>query len=342
MTAPLKRALRRLAIAGTIACAGPLLVIPSAQASTPFDPNSNLDGQAGMFPSADGNCTGTDDGSTMMPVMLRANAAPIGKSLTASSTVTDAGGLDSVTTTLAGTGRAWLRSSGSDPASVDVAITSARATTTSTLPVSSCRTHEYMNFSASVGFTLTRPTIMTIDAAGHGVGGYRWQISSSPSFPPWDPTPGVSEVSAFGQSERIHTTRYLAAGTYYAFVTASAFAGTNRTVTQSGSSSVHISFPAAGSRTAAHNSAYATMPTARNCSLHSINPRITTNATAAKQIKSVAFRVNGRLVRTAKAPHRGATFKLPATDDQNATVTATAKLRTGKTVTSSASYLQCS
>jgi len=60
------------------------------------------------------------------------------------------------------------------------------------------------------------------------------------------------------------------------------------------------------------------------------------------RLKSIAFQVNGHTVKKLTHPKRGALVKLAAPDNLPITVTAKVKLRTGKTATSSASYLQCS
>ena len=65
-------------------------------------------------------------------------------------------------------------------------------------------------------------------------------------------------------------------------------------------------------------------------------------AKADKRIKSVVFQLNGKTVKKVKHPARGTTVALKPTDDAPVTVTAKAKLKNGKTVTTRAHYLECS
>jgi len=335
----------RLLAAGAALCCGPFLAVPAAQAASPFDPSSTLTSSIGLGlnsgVSPSGTCTTSGPTSTSTPpAALVTNHPAVSAGTTIGITGTNSGdGTDTITTTANASAKAWLRSSGSNPTSVDLTL-SGTTVAVASKPVSACTAQTSASLGATTKVVLNRPTVVTTDASGRGSGGYLWAV-----------VPGSSGLSgtlaALGlasvQSSVTHTTMYLPAGEYTVIAAGVLAMSSNHSqATRAGTARVHIAFAAAGSRTAARQMSYVTMPASRSCTTHKVSPRITTNAKKAKQIKSVAFRVNGKLVKTVKAPHKGTTFKLTATDDQAATVTATAKLRNGKTVTSTASYLQCS
>jgi len=331
--------LRAAAIAAAL-CTTPFLAMPAATAAGPYTLTVfQSDDSSG---SAIGNCTQT--GSTHSATAgqpLTANAAPKTATAAVSYSVESA---DDTTDTVASnasiTVKGSVKGSGSNPTAMDIGM-SAHASTTASKPASACTVKLTPDYYVAANFTLTHPTVLTTDAMGRGIGGYAWQVLPGTTLSGFDINPGQSQGASLGQSPRSHSSVFLTPGTYTALVAVLASVHDNKTANHSGTASLHLAFAAAGSRTAVHQSAYVTMPVARTCSTHRVAPRITTNAKKAKQIKSVAFRVNGKLVKTVKNPHKGTTFKLAATDDQDATVTAKAKLRNGRTVTSTASYREC-
>lgn len=345
MPAHVSRRRSLLVTAAALAC-GPLLVMPAAHATSPYAAQSRLVIGTGGSPTPPAGCTASDGTGTTTTKSLAANG-PVqwGSAAQTVTTTNDNDAGDTVSSTSSATVRGWLRASGSNPTSIDLTASGASGSTSSRA-TSACTATSYAGGMLTTEFTLHHATIATIDASGSGTGDYMWMVAPAAAGganPLGLSAPSSALMSGSAQSITSHTVMYLPAGTYAASATGLVANQEDRTTSlRRGTARVHIALAAAGSRTAAARSAYVLMPASRSCSTHRVIPKITTSKKLLKKIKSIVFQVNGHTVKKLTHPKRGALVKLAAPDSLPITVTAKVKLRTGKTATSSASYLQCS
>lgn len=118
----------------------------------------------------------------------------------------------------------------------------------------------------------------------------------------------------------------------------------SRSVT--GSGTLRISFAEPGSAIAAPAGAaksHVSLAAARSCAAHGLAGRLTGSAKRLKTIAKVTFSVNGKTVKSLKRSQlrRGLVVRLPIPDEAAASVRASVKLRTGKTLTLNAAYRPC-
>jgi len=334
---------RRLMAVGAALCCGTFLAVPAANAASPYDPASGIGAENGTNVSS--GCTSSNVIATGTPgVHLVTNAKPTSAKATSAVTATNsADATDTLTVSASITGKGSLRSSGGHATAMDLSMTG-KSSSTSSKATSGCTATADPSLMMEALVTITRPTVATIDALGLGQGGYQLIVAPSTSSGPFSSGSTFSITEA--QSVRTHTTMYLAPGKYEIGTGLVVMTTTTKSSATTSSGHLHVAFAAAGSRTAASSAGYVTMPVSRSCASHKVSPRITTSAKKVKQIKSIAFRVNGKLVKTVSHPVRGASVKLAATDNAPTTVTATVKVKAHghrtRTVTSTASYLQCS
>jgi len=346
MRRPMAVRIRRLSRATIgLTAAAMLGLAANAQASITFNALTALTGNADYGVSA--NCTSSAPTSSVsaeqaLPVngATRTFNATSGITATANS---DASDQVSVNAFVTGHGRI-TGGAGQTRIHVDYA---GSASSSSTKPTSACVAHAYPIAGVRAFFTITDTSVITIDSTQRGTGGSRIVFASGDAlgtsqFPGLINQEDTPNLPPFGY--RQHQQWVIPPGSYSVILGGYVqIAAKTTRAAGAGRGTIDLTLVKAGQRTATSGTtSYVTTPPARTCATHSISPRITTNAKRAKQIKSVAFRVNGRLVKTVKAPHKGASVKLGAPDDQSATVVAKARLRNGKTATSTASYLQCS
>lgn len=338
---------RRLLTAG-LALGTTALVLPAAQA-TPL-PSPQAVGQvindadltsAGCTPSGEtANGTGQSD--------IALNAAPRTLTVTGAETGTSADPSDHVTSTSAIKASVRLRARGGTLTNMDLTFTGT-GSSVSNLATSTCTVRSQSLVGMIAPFTVSRPTVVEFSGSATGIGGTAYGVGDSPGIIPGSPDSAITDTT---RASTGRLTFVVSAGTHYALIGGLIDVAANRTVaSKAGAGSIHVTLRPAGARTASSGHAtYVTMPTARSCSTHSVNPKITGKKEQAQKIKSVSFFVNGKKAGHAKHPHKGKQFSLRATDNTPITVTAKATVRVRvhkhkfrtRTITSTASYLQCS
>ena len=337
-----KMHIRVVAGAAALACA-PFLATPAAQAA-----NAGWDPQSGLFTDGSAwvdtatctvdSATQPNDGSQLVP---NAPAAHLSNhvNLVAESN-SDATNKVTLDSTLSSTGQ--LREAGGAPTSLQLGF-NGRQSRTPSQSTAPCAASIYNETGIGARFTLSHPAVVTIDSVTHGPG--YWQLEVEPTtmagpigyvgtLADWVTTP----------DSRTHRSYYAAAGTYEVQAAAEIATDDGTTaIKNSASGRLTISFGVPGTRTAQHKAShYVKMPKSRTCSTGTIAAKITGRHKLDKRIKKIRFFGPGVKGKTVRHIHKGRTVRLHATKNTPVNVNIRVRLRGGKVINSTASYLQCS
>ncbi len=348
-----KTPLRLVATAAALLC-GPLLALPAAYAGTApgWDPaHSQLIGLGvgGLMASSQPDCdvSGTGVGGGIPTPTTLPLVPNVAKSITATATVTGTAHADptdkvTMTTTVKGNGR--VTQSGGRVTGVDVGFTGS-TTVHADKANPLCRVGAEGAAGIAASFTIDRPTVVTVDATSHNMGAVEFTVQPgvTGASGALDPTEDDSVLSLDSSpSSNIHRTTWLPAGTYTVIAAGLVLQLDSTKPSSSGSGQVHVSFGTPGSRIAATGSSrYVTMPAARSCGHGTIRPKITGNKKLAKKIQHVVFTGPHFTDQMVKHPRKGRVVTLKANDTAPVLVNVRVRLRGGKLIDSTASYLQC-
>lgn len=237
-----------------------------------------------------------------------------------------------------------LALAGNNPASITLGYSGQTQRTTQTTP-SGCVPYGYNEIDVYFDFTLTEPMWADIALTSRGGSATRIYLSDDDFDPYADYDTRTMTAGLTGHV-------LLRPGRYYGYLEGHIRVSRRADVPTTGSGAASVRFTRVGARVAGPSGTakpYVTFPTSRECTRHTLNPRLTTNATRAKTMKKVVVSVNGRNVKTIKSGLRGKTIPLTLRDDQAAkvkvtvtTVQTTKRKAITRISTVAASYRACS
>lgn len=328
------------ALALALGAAGTLLA-PAATAAAPFT-SSDLDFYRSMSAN---DCTTTWDpvgSQPSVPITVNAPAATVTQQYTA--TLTNSAVPSDVTqisVTNKATGR--VTTAGNNPASMTLAY-SGQAQRTSQVTPSGCVPYGYNEIDLYFDFTLTEPMWADIALSSRGGSATRIYISDDDYDPYADYDTRTMTAGLTGHV-------LLRPGRYYGYMEGHIRVSRRTDVPATGSGAASVRFTPVGARVAGPSGTakpYVAYPTSRDCTRHTLSPRLTTNATLAKTMKKVVVSVNGRTVKALTSGLRGKTIPLTLRDDQAANVkvaVTTVQKKKNKSITRTstvaANYLAC-
>ncbi|MBM7518355.1 hypothetical protein [Nocardioides nitrophenolicus] len=314
---------------GALAATGLASVAAPAQAVVT---NTTVYASAGSHDDASCTWVGTEQDPGGVP--WTDNSVPISQSVAASGTVTGAPG---DVTALSSSGATTVTASplGSGPATIQLTANGA-AKSTPALPASACKGHAYASGGVESDFTLAQPMWATLAVKVVGTGSTGTSLTLN--LPD-----GQVRLDGAGSSNGT-VTAYLPAGAvdldFDWWVDAHGEVPAQRSSSISASVKIDLQPMGAASAVAGKGSGYVQFG-ARDCGTSNVAAAITKKAK--KKAEQVLIKVNGAKV----AKFKGKKLKkralvLPAAPAAEATVEATIKLKNGKKVTVTRSYLACS
>jgi hypothetical protein len=327
-----------------LASGGLLLAVPAATAAPVFtDADTALDPGSGANSSGTG-CTEVDTpgANTSVPVVENGGAA----TATGSGSATFANSndaTDNATGTATDTATGSVTSVGGTLRSMDFAG-SGTVTIDQALATSACGRQVRAWVDLDFTFTLTQPGYLHVTMSSTGAVSYGEVYLHRELGPVSEP---YLDHYGFGLKFSGTDDVFLPAGEYTGYFESFVAPQDYQTTDFSGSGkvTVHATFAAAGSQTAAQTGKghkYAGFAAARTCASHTLAATVTHKKKRAHQIQKIRFYVNDAKVRTLRHPHKGRVVALPIADDQGASVLAKVKLSSGKVVRTTASYEACS
>ncbi len=288
-----------------------------------------------------GDCAATTPALTAPPdVPVPENGATVPLSASGTRTFQKNGDAsDKVTTAVSVTGSTRVTGAGKTPKSIEVNLKgTASATTSKSTSACSASTSAYAT--TRFDFTTSRPLIATLSYDRTG-----------PMF-----TEAYIYVSGGDPYEDLYGSHFAASATSRVYLPAGHYKGyvegginmnsVTRTTKAAGSSTTRIDFVVPGSTAVAPKGKarkQVTLPAARNCAAHTVNPALTTKAKKLKKAKKVTFSVNGKKQATLKGKKlkKGKAVAIKVADKSPAKLGVTVKLKNGKKVTASATYQPC-
>ncbi len=288
-----------------------------------------------------GDCTATTPAVTSPPdVPVPESGATVPLSASGTRTFQKNGdATDKATTTVSVTGSTRATGAGSTPKSVEISL-KGTASVTTTKATSACSVSTSAYVSTRFDFTTTRPLIATLSYDRTGPMYTEAYIYAEDDTPYEDLYGG--HFTASGMSRL-----YLPAGRYKGYVEGGVyFDGVDRTTTAAGTSTTRIDFLVPGSAAVAPKGKarkQVSLPAARNCAAHTLNPALTTKAKKLKKAAKVTYSVNGKkkATLTGKKLKKGKTVAIKVADRNPAKLDAVVTLKNGKKVTASAIYQPC-
>ncbi|WP_372735652.1 hypothetical protein [Nocardioides sp.] len=331
-------------VAGLVAGAAPALAAP---VFVNDETSVNPYGGASTFNVAGGaGCAAGQTGFQGPSVALIENGPAVTASVSGSGSFSANDPDDTATGQASATGTGKITSKGGNLDSLDLKVDS-RAKLTGALPTSSCARNVRAGLDLNFTFTITQPGFLITTLANRGLVGYG-EIYVYRSVLGESTHPYIDSYSE-GMTHTVSQKTFLPAGTYSGYFEGQS--GVNSQASYDGKSvfTAHGQFNVAGSRISAVKGPakrYVTMPTKRSCAAHTVSPKITSNKSRAKTIKTVKFIVNGKVVKTVKAPKKGKAVALRLGDEATANVRAVVKAvpkqgKPAKTYTVSTDYEAC-
>ena len=338
---------RVIAGAAALACAPFLAVSPAGAATGGWDPD-----QTGMYHSGyadadttDSACTVVSNNAPSQSTPIVPNAAPTHFSSQVSLVAESASDpTNTVTTASTLTGDVQMTQAGGNPTGLHLSFkgTQSRTPSQATAP---CATSVDNEIETGGTFTVTRPTIVTTDSVTHGSA--LWQIQMQPL----DSTGGIFDYAgalldwSSTPDIRTHRSFYMAPGSYGIEVGGALTMDSSKArASSSANGKLTISFGVPGTRTEQHKgSRYVKMPKSQSCTSNTISPKITTKHKLAKRIKKIRFygpKVADKTVR--HHLYKGRTIRVHASKTAPVDVNIRIRLRNGRVINATASYLQCS
>ena len=336
--------LAAMVASAALAGGGLLLAVPAATAAPVFtDANTHLDPDSSTT-SGGGTCTVTETPGANTTVPVVENGGPATATGSMSATYGNSGApTDTASGTATDTATGSVTSVGGTLRSMDF-TGSGSVTIDQALATSACDRNVSASVLLNFNFTLTQAGFLHVTMSNAGAPSYGevdlWQVHATSSDP---------YVDHYGYGLKFNGTDdvFLPAGEYRGFFESYVSPIDDQTTDFSGTgkTTVHATFAAAGSQTAAQTGKghkYAGFAAARTCASHTLAATVTHKKKRAHQIKKIRFYVNDAKVRTLRHPHKGLVVALPIADDQGASVLAKVKLSSGKVVRTTASYEACS
>ncbi|GAA1540115.1 hypothetical protein [Nocardioides humi] len=318
---------------GALAATGLASVPSPAQAAVS---NAWVNVYADVHDDAGGSCVATPTGSSPSDVAWSDNGLTVTHSYAETGTVT-APGNDVTTMSSSATSSVSSTPLGAAPATIK-ATGSVSASAVPNTPATVCDGHASASTDVDGDFVLPQPMWATVTVTGTGTGG-----AYTGGYVEIDLPDGSLYLQATKRSQGT-VTALLPAGSVGVSVETwiDAYGGEAGRNTGSFAISANIDLQpvGAGSAVSGKGKAYAQFG-ARDCATGNISAAITKKAK--KKAKQVLVKVNGAKVAKLKGKKlKKRTLVLPAAPGSAAEVTATIKLKNGKKVTVTRSYLACS
>lgn len=329
---PMKHSILKAASALTVGILGTVLITAApAQAATGFTSNSvttsmNLPNCTGYTQTATTG-TGPTGSATLTPDV------PFHASW--SGTRTQTASSDTAVQNYAMTSSVIATTSGTTPRSISVSYNGKYALAAPSN--ATCTGQAQLRTVTSFAFTTTQPLLVTMSYRKTGLSYTEIYIENYAD--------SAVYVGLYGQDGNgsMSGTTYLPPGTYSGDVVGALY-GPTATSSYAATGSVTMNFSLPGSATSGPSGAatrYVSLAKGRICPAGSLRTSVTGNATVARQIGSVIYTVNGRVVKRISNPLRGRVVTLAAASTSSMNVGVKVTLKNGKKYTESASYRNC-